>query len=142
MPIARHVVRIEWGDCDAAGITFYPNYFRWFDAAAWRLFGQAGFDAATLMASRGVFLPIVEAGARFHRPGWLGDELVIESRVAEWRDRFFRVSHAVRRGDALVLEGFELRCWAMRDPEDARRMKAQPVPADFRAALEAGEPAA
>ena len=67
MPIARHVVRIEWGDCDAAGITFYPNYFRWFDAAAWRLFGQAGFDAATLMASRGVFLPIVEAGARFQR---------------------------------------------------------------------------
>ena len=34
--------RVEWGDCDPADIVFYPNYFRWFDAASWNLFEVAG----------------------------------------------------------------------------------------------------
>lgn len=135
-------VRIEWGACDAAGITFYPNYFRWFDSAAWQLFGKAGFDAGVLMRTQGVFLPIVDAHARFHRPGWLGDELVIESRVGEWRERFFRVEHVVRGAGGPVLEGEELRCWAIVHPQDARRMKALAIPPSFREALGGGARAA
>jgi acyl-CoA thioesterase FadM len=30
----RIVLPVEWGDTDAAGIVFYPNYYRWFDRAA------------------------------------------------------------------------------------------------------------
>ena len=26
------VIRVQWGDCDPAGIVFYPRYFEWFDA--------------------------------------------------------------------------------------------------------------
>ncbi len=26
-----HRIRVEWGDCDPAGIVFYPRYFEWFD---------------------------------------------------------------------------------------------------------------
>lgn len=32
MLINRRTIRIEWGDCDPAGIVFYPRYFEWFDA--------------------------------------------------------------------------------------------------------------
>jgi acyl-CoA thioesterase FadM len=31
-------VRIEWGDCDPAGIIFYPRYFEIFDASTALLF--------------------------------------------------------------------------------------------------------
>ena len=31
-------VRIEWGDCDPAGIIFYPRYFEIFDASTTLLF--------------------------------------------------------------------------------------------------------
>jgi len=27
-----HTQTIEWGDCDPAGIVFYPRYFAYFDA--------------------------------------------------------------------------------------------------------------
>lgn len=27
--INRRTIRIEWGDCDPAGIVFYPRYFEW-----------------------------------------------------------------------------------------------------------------
>ena len=44
MIYTRHA-RIEWGDCDPAGIIFYPTYFRWIDAASWALFDAAGYGA-------------------------------------------------------------------------------------------------
>ena len=34
------MVRIEWGDCDPAGIIFYPRYFEFFDAWTAALFEQ------------------------------------------------------------------------------------------------------
>jgi 4-hydroxybenzoyl-CoA thioesterase len=38
MPLSsRHEVAVEWGDCDPAGIVYYPAYFRWCDQATYRL---------------------------------------------------------------------------------------------------------
>ena len=34
-------VRIEWGDCDPAGIVFYPRFFAMFDASTTALFERA-----------------------------------------------------------------------------------------------------
>ena len=42
---------VEWGDCDPAGIIFYPTYYRWMDAASWHLFEQAGYSAARMRAA-------------------------------------------------------------------------------------------
>ena len=33
MLTSRHQVTIEWGDCDPAGIVYFPNYFRYFDGS-------------------------------------------------------------------------------------------------------------
>ena len=42
MLVNRRTVRIEWGDCDPAGIVFYPRYFAMFDASTSYLFEAAG----------------------------------------------------------------------------------------------------
>ena len=34
-------MRIEWGDCDPAGIIFYPRYFEVFDASTALIFEKA-----------------------------------------------------------------------------------------------------
>jgi 4-hydroxybenzoyl-CoA thioesterase len=34
-------VRIEWGDCDPAGIVFYPRYFEMFETCIATLFERA-----------------------------------------------------------------------------------------------------
>ena len=31
MIINRHKLRIEWGDCDPAGIVYFPRYIEMFD---------------------------------------------------------------------------------------------------------------
>ncbi len=40
-------ITVEWGDCDPAGIVFYPNYFRWFNQGAHALFGAAGMPKSS-----------------------------------------------------------------------------------------------
>ncbi|MCC6658462.1 MAG: acyl-CoA thioesterase [Rhodocyclaceae bacterium] len=129
-------IRIEWGDCDPAAITFYPNYFRWFDQGTWRLFEAAGFYPGDLIRERGVYIPLVDAGAQFRRPGHMGDDLLLESRVAEWREKMFLVKHTVRCGDEVLLEGSELRAWVIRHPDDPRRFQPLPIPAELRLALD------
>ncbi len=47
--VNRRAVTIEWGDCDPAGIVFYPRYFAMFDASTAALFAVAG--AATAWAA-------------------------------------------------------------------------------------------
>lgn len=126
---------IEWGKCDPASITFYPNYFAWFDAGTWELFTRAGIPPQRLIAERGIYLPIADAHGRFHRPGNLGDELVMESQVVEWRESFFLVKHRALRGEELILEGEELRAWVERHPEDARRFRTLAIPDDVKKAF-------
>ena len=60
MLINRRTIRIEWGDCDPAGIVFYPQYFKWFDAAAAALDAAAGFPRADLVERQGIVIPMVE----------------------------------------------------------------------------------
>ena len=37
----RRTIRIEWGDCDPAGIVFYPRYFEMFETCIATLFERA-----------------------------------------------------------------------------------------------------
>ena len=41
MLVNSRVVRIEWGDCDPAGIVYYPRYFAFFDASTSALLERA-----------------------------------------------------------------------------------------------------
>ena len=70
MLINRFRLRIEWGDCDAAGIVFYPRYFAWFDAATFRLFARTGLSMRALWQKYGaVGTPLVAIFSRLNLPG-------------------------------------------------------------------------
>ncbi len=60
------VIAVEFGDTDPATIVFYPHFFRWFDASAWRLFAKAGMPLDVLQTEFGLIgLPIAEAKSKF-----------------------------------------------------------------------------
>ena len=78
---------VDWGDCDPAQIVFYPNFYRWFDAATRHLFEAAGLPWQELFPRYDVVgLPLREAKARFVSPARYGDHLRIESTVGERRE--------------------------------------------------------
>ncbi len=131
--IATSRRKVEWGDCDPADIVFYPNYFRWFDAAAHNLFSSAGLDWADIFTRFGVIgLPLVDAGARFVTPSTYGDELIIESQVSQFHSKVLVLTHQIINGGKLAVEGTEKRVWAGRHPEDEKRLQALPIPGEIR----------
>jgi 4-hydroxybenzoyl-CoA thioesterase len=123
-------VRIEWGDCDPAGIVFYPRFFAMFDASTTALFERAlGMTKYKFIEHYGIIgYPMVDTRARFIVPAKFGDDVVIESTIKEFRRSSFDVEHRLMNGGALAVEGFETRVWAARDPSDPARVKSVPLP--------------
>jgi 4-hydroxybenzoyl-CoA thioesterase len=134
----ERLIRVQWGDCDPAGIVFYPRYFEWFDASTILLFEKATGLTKIKMLEKygGAGLALLEARAVFKVASQFGDDLTVESRVTEFRRTTFFVHHRVMRGDVLALEGFETRLWTVRDPDNGSRLKSGTMPPEVIAAFQ------
>lgn len=124
-------ILVEWGDCDPAGIVFYPRYFEWFNACTAALFASAGISSHALHDTYGLAgIPMVDTRAKFFIPSTFDDELTVESELLEFRRSSFDIRHRMLKNRLLAVECFETRVWTVRDPGDPARLRAQPVPAD------------
>jgi len=136
MLVNRRTLRIEWGQCDPAGIVFYPQYLIIFDTSTGWLFERTGLKPLAMRKKYGIVgIPIVEVGARFLVPCRFDDEVIVESEVSEWGRSSFTVRHRILKEGKLALEGFEKRVWAAPHPERPGAIQAQPVPAEIIASL-------
>ena len=99
--------RVEFGDCDPARIVWFPNFFRWIDAASRHFFVQCGVPSwHETEATRGIIgTPLVDAQASFRNPATYGEDLDIESWVETWKTKSFVMRHVARRGDTVIAEG-------------------------------------
>ena len=142
MLTTTRTTRVEWGDCDPAGIIFYVRYFEIFDVSTTMLLERAlGMTKLEYLKAYD-FLghPLVETRARFLRPTRFGDEIAIETAVVACGRSSFKVEHRLRRAGVLAVEGYETRVWVVRHPDDPARMKSQPLPADVVARLTQANP--
>jgi 4-hydroxybenzoyl-CoA thioesterase len=75
-------VTVRFGDCDPAGIVFYPRYFEMFNNLVEDWCAQAlGMGFRELHLERGMGLPTVHVETSFVAPSELGDVLRAELRV-------------------------------------------------------------
>jgi len=123
----RHV-RIEWGDCDPAGIIFYPRYFAMFDASVALLFERALGMTKIKQFKEFDFVgyPLVKTRARFLKPTRFGDDVMIESAISFGRASFDIEHKVILHGDPCV-ECAETRVWVVRD-EVTGDIKSHAVP--------------
>ena len=140
MLVNSREVEIEWGDCDAAGIVFYPRYFAMFDASTAYLLEKAlGMKKIAWTKHYGIVgIPMVDTGAKFVIPSRYGDVIVIESRAVDIRRSSFDIHHRVLKDGNVAIEAHETRVWTGRDPNDAARIKAVAIPDEVVAALSGG----
>jgi 4-hydroxybenzoyl-CoA thioesterase len=125
----RRMVRIEWGDCDPAGIIFYPRYFEIFDASTAALFERAlGMTKYEfLKAFEFAGFPLVRTHARFLKPTRFGDDVTVESKVSFGKSSF-EIEHRLSLNGETCAECSEKRVWVVRDPNDAGRIASHPIP--------------
>ncbi len=136
--MSKHVtytVQVEFGDCDPARIVWFPNFFRWIDAASRRFFVQCGVPPwHQLTTSHGIIgTPLVDTQARFVATASYGDTLDIDTSVAEWRTKSFVQRYRITRGETLILECNEVRIFAAAREDGSPGIRAVPIPEDLRA---------
>ena len=129
----RREIQVEWGDCDPAGIVYFPRFFEFFDACTNALFERAGFRKAEMLRHYGLLgIPLIEAAAQFYVPAAFGESVTVETRIVEWGNSSFRVEHKMYKGDVLAAEGRERRVWTVRDPLRQSGMRSQAIPQEVK----------
>ncbi len=132
-----HVHRVEvcFGDCDPAGIVFFPNFSKWMDTASLAFFMACGVPPwRELAKTRGIIgTPLLEIHTRFMKPATYGETIEVHTSVEEWAVKTFRHRHVVRRGSDVLCEGTEVRAFCVRDTANPDRIKAIPIPEDIKA---------
>ena len=104
---------ITFGDCDPAGIVFYPNTFRWMDAAFHNFLRPAGGHAKLCQKLHSVGIGLIDASAQFRFPMRDGDALEIRSYVSDWSPKTMTLAYERNVGDMLTFKGKEVRCLFM-----------------------------
>ena len=133
--MAREIIftqRVEFGDCDPARIVWFPNFFRWIDAASRNFFVQCGVPPwHETEKSLGVIgTPLVDTSARFIKTASYGDTLDFHVSVAKWRARSFVQHYRVKRGDDAIMTCDEVRIFGGRREDGS--LRALPVPPEIR----------
>jgi len=132
--VNRRDIFIEWGDCDPAGIVYYPRYFEMFDNATVALFAAAGLPKHEMVKAFDIVgIPMVDTGAKFFIPSKWGETIAIESTITKWKNSSFDVQHRAFKGDDLAIEGRETRVWVGRHPDDPEKIKSRPIPEEVKA---------
>ena len=125
--------RVQWGDCDPAGIIFYPTYVRWMDAATWALMESVGYTPRR-MREEHLAMPLVTAECQFVSPALQGDRCEVRSSVARFGGKSFVVSHEIVRSDGTVLaKGSETRVWGRYSAGPGTPMKGETISDEVKA---------
>ncbi len=127
-------VQVQFGDCDPAGIVFFPNFNKWMDAASLAFFMACGVPPwRELVKTRGIVgTPLLEIHTKFYVPATYGETLEIHTHVEHWAAKTLRQKHVVKRDGTVLCEGTEVRAFVVHDAA-LGRLKAIPVPEDIKA---------
>jgi 4-hydroxybenzoyl-CoA thioesterase len=127
-------IAVTFGDCDPAGIVFFPNFSRWMDAASLNFFIHCGVRPWHQMASDSDIIgtPLLEIHTRFLKHATYGETLAIATSIETWHRKAFVQKHVITRGSDVICEGLETRIFAVRD-KDTGRISGIEVPPDIRA---------
>ena len=100
---------VTFGDCDPAGIVFYPNYFAWFDRTFHDWLRQFGGHASICESIGALGLGLMEVNAKFRSPSRDGDVLDIHLNIEAWDRKALRLSYEVHIGGRPAVMGQEVR---------------------------------
>jgi 4-hydroxybenzoyl-CoA thioesterase len=106
-------IEIEFGDCDPAGIVYFPNYLRFFDDATAHLVSAAlGMKKREWIAANDIAgIPVVKISTEFTAPCRFGDVVEIFSEIGKIGRTSFSVKHTLSNGGTVAVTGEETRVW-------------------------------
>ncbi len=89
---------LRFGDCDPAGIAYYPRYFDLLNGVVEDWWASMGVPWRTLFGERRIGLPTVRFEVEFRAPAFLEDELRFMLSVKRIGGKSVELDHVVQRG--------------------------------------------
>ena len=74
-------IRVRYADTDQMGIAYHGQYFTWFEVGRTDLLRATGLTYKELEKD-GLRLPVIETHARFFRPAFYDDVLLVKTAVS------------------------------------------------------------
>lgn len=130
-----HTVTVRFGDCDPAGIVFYPNFQRWMDESSLAFFMACGLPPwREYVKTTGILgTPLLEIHTRFLHAVTYAQTIEVHTSIEHWAAKTFRHKHVIKLGELVVCEGTETRAFVRRHPDNPDRIQAVPVPEAIKA---------
>ena len=129
-PFLTRIVRIEWGQCDPAGIVYAPRFLDICGESTIRLFEAAGLpkkrDMLSQMQVAGY--PMVDLTARFLVPCSYGDDVTVETAAPVFGNSSFTIDHRIVRDGHICMECTEKRVWTVPAADRPGGLRAERVP--------------
>jgi YbgC/YbaW family acyl-CoA thioester hydrolase len=129
--------QVRWGDCDPAGIAFFPRFFEWMDLASHALAQEMGITRQHTLGPASYGFPAVRADAEFLAPALLYDELEVRTTVRQVGRTSLHLKHEVVRiaDGKLLARGTAVRVHIRRKGGRIGEMVPYPLTRAMRAVL-------
>lgn len=136
MPHFEHKLTVRFGECDPAGVVYYPRYFDWFHRAMEAWFGEGlGRPYHEVLEQLG--FPSVHAEADYRRPCVMGEELAVVLAVTRIGRSSVELGLRVRGPDGDIRAvGRVVIVVITMAPGTEEHFALRPLPDDLRAAMQ------
>ena len=113
--------RVIYRDTDKMGISYYANYFVWFEAARTEYFRALGLPY-TECEKKGIFLPVIEAQAKYIAPSTYDDDLIVRTSVSKFTPSTIRFEYLVlnARTQKTLTKGYTVHVFVDREMSPCR----------------------
>jgi len=128
-PFTREII-VRFEHCDAAGIMFYPRFFALVNESVEDWFATLGYSFKALHIDQRKAVPTVRFESEFVAPVRMGDVLKQSLGVEALGNASLELKHLAVVGDRAVARFDQTLVFT-----DLTSMKAEPWPADLRAAI-------
>ncbi|HHY73360.1 MAG TPA: acyl-CoA thioesterase [Bacillus bacterium] len=124
--------RVEWGDTDAAGIVYNPNFYKWMDQAVHYYFESIGFPLLNLVRDEKIGIPVIESKCNFQKPLYFADHVVLHTNIIGLHNKVIKFGHIFMKEGNKIAEGYQVRALASFDGE---KLQAITIPDRMRQAI-------
>lgn len=115
----RLVYRVPYADVDRMGVVYYAHYFVYFERGRTEFLRTYARPYLEL-EGQGLYLPVVEAVCRYHKPAHYDDELVIITRMPEVTGARIKMACEIWRGTDKLAEGYTWHATVTREGKPCR----------------------
>lgn len=125
---------VHWGECDPAGIIFFPNYARWMVEGVNAFLLEIGFDPNGKISQTSFGgLPAVRSVFEYSAPAYLHAQVVHAIEVKSLGAKSLTFAHTISHGETVLAKAEDIRVWVEFEPGGQIQSKA--IPGTLRALL-------